>query len=81
MKISIGKAAAELGVTRETLRRWESAGKITSDRTPKGHRRYDLSQLQGISPKKNFEEKRTIAYARVSSHELKFRRRPCTRCP
>jgi len=71
MKISIGKAATELGVTRETLRRWEAAGKITSDRTPKGHRRYDLSQLQGISPKKNFEEKRTIAYARVSSHDQK----------
>ena len=71
MKISIGKAAAELGVTRETLRRWEAAGKITSDRTPKGHRRYDLSQLQGISPKKNFEEKRTTAYARVSSHDQK----------
>ena len=71
MKISIGKAAAELGVTRETLRRWEAAGKITSDRTPKGHRRYDLSQLQGISPKKNFEEKRTMAYARVSSHDQK----------
>lgn len=71
MKISIGKAAAELGVTRETLRRWEAAGKITSERTPKGHRRYDLRQLQGISPKKNFEEKRTIAYARVSSHDQK----------
>jgi predicted site-specific integrase-resolvase len=71
MKISIGKAATELGVTRETLRRWEAAGKITSERTPKGHRRYDLSQLQGISPKKNFEEKRTIAYARVSSHDQK----------
>lgn len=71
MKISIGKAATELGVSRETLRRWEAAGKITSERTPKGHRRYDLRHLQGISPKKNFEEKRTIAYARVSNHDQK----------
>jgi len=71
MKISIGKAATELGVTRETLRRWEAAGKITSERTPKGHRRYDLARLRGIAPKKNFEEKRTIAYARVSSHDQK----------
>ena len=56
MKISIGKAAAELGVTRETLRRWESTGKIASSRTPNGHRRYDLFQLRGMIPKKNPEE-------------------------
>ena len=72
IKIFIGKAAAEFGVTRETRRCWEATGKITSDRTPKGHRRYDLSQLQNIASKKKFDEKRTIAYARVSSHELKF---------
>jgi len=71
MKISIGKAAAELGVTRETLRRWESTGKIASSRTPNGHRRYDLFQLRGMIPKKNPEEKRTVAYARVSSHDQK----------
>ena len=71
MKISIGKAAAELGVTRETLRRWEAAGKITSSRTPKNHRRYDLFLLRGIVPRKSCEEKRTIAYARVSSHDQK----------
>ena len=71
MKISIGKAAAELGVTRETLRRWEATGKIASSRTPNGHRRYDLFQLRGMIPKKNPEEKRTVAYARVSSHDQK----------
>ena len=71
MKVSIGKAAAELGVTRETLRRWEAAGKITSSRTPKNHRRYDLLQIRGIIPRKTIEEKRTIAYARVSSHDQK----------
>ena len=71
MRVSIGKAAAELGVTRETLRRWEAAGKIVSERTPKNHRRYDLEKLRGIIPRKNFDEKRTIAYARVSSHDQK----------
>jgi len=71
MKISIGKAAAELGVSRETLRRWEQAGKIVSERTAKGHRRYDLSQLRGFIPSKNNSTKRTIAYARVSSHDQK----------
>jgi excisionase family DNA binding protein len=71
MKISIGKAAEELGVSRETLRRWEESGKITAERTPKGHRRYDLARLRGIAPKNKLQEKRTIAYARVSSHDQK----------
>ena len=71
MKISIGKAADELGVTRETLRRWEASGKIIVERTPKGHRRYDLSKLRQVEPRKSFDEKRTLAYARVSSHDQK----------
>jgi putative resolvase len=71
MKVSIGKAAQELGVTKETLRRWEKAGKVTSGRTPKGHRRYDLTKLQNIASKKTISPKKTIAYARVSSHDQK----------
>jgi hypothetical protein len=42
MKISINKAVFELSVHQETLRRWEVAGKIKVERTPLGHRRYDL---------------------------------------
>jgi putative resolvase len=71
MKISIGKAAAELGVSRDTLRRWEKYGKIKSERTAKGHRRYILASLLGASLKKVPFNKRTIAYARVSSHDQK----------
>ncbi len=71
MKLSIGKAAEELGCAKETLRRWERLGKITPERTPKGHRRYDLSKMRGILPFKMMEAKRTIAYARVSSHDQK----------
>lgn len=71
MKINIGQAAKELGVTRESLRRWEREGKIVVERTPKGHRRYDLIKLRGLIPQKKFCEKRTIGYARVSSHDQK----------
>ena len=71
MRISIGQAAKELGVTRETLRRWETLGKITAERTPKGHRRYDMGQLRGTARKNHLNEKRTIAYARVSSQDQK----------
>ena len=50
MRVSIGQAAKEFGVSKETLRRWETAGKIEVERTPKGHRRNDLSKLHGIVP-------------------------------
>jgi putative resolvase len=71
MKISIGKLALELGVSRDTLRRWEAAGKISSERTARGHRRYDLHKILGKFPHKVFSKKLTIAYARVSSHDQK----------
>lgn len=66
MKVGIGRAASELGVSRDTLRRWEVAGKIKAERTPSGHRRYDLAQLRGLVPQKNTSERVTLAYARVS---------------
>ncbi|HEY9654291.1 MAG TPA: IS607 family transposase [Crinalium sp.] len=71
MKVGIGQAAAELGVSRDTLRRWEAAGKITVDRTPSGHRRYDLTQLRALVPHKNSSDRMTIAYARVSHQSQK----------
>jgi putative resolvase len=71
MKISIGKLAIELGVSKDTLRRWELAGKISSERTPKGHRRYDLAKVLGEPFKKVVSQKQTIVYARVSSHDQK----------
>ena len=71
MKTGIGKAAKELGVSRDTLRRWEKSGKITVERTVKGHRRYNLARLLGFSSKKSPSEKKTIVYARVSSHDQK----------
>jgi putative resolvase len=71
MKVSIKKAAEELGVHRETLRRWEASGKIVVERTPRGHRRYDLAKLRGIIPKDCITEQPTVCYARVSSHDQK----------
>jgi predicted site-specific integrase-resolvase len=71
MKVGIGRAASELGVSRDTLRRWEAAGKLTVERTPSGHRRYDLAQLRGLAPHKNISSRITIAYARVSHHSQK----------
>jgi len=72
MKVSIAKAAQELGVHPETLRRWEAIGKIKAERTERGHRRYDLSKLvQAKKALKFLPNQHTLAYARVSSHDQK----------
>lgn len=71
MKISIGKAAKLLGVSKDTLRRWEKDQKITSQRTLKGHRRYDEDQITVLRKKSPLDKKITIGYARVSSHDQK----------
>ena len=71
MKASIGVAAKQLGVSQDTLRRWERAGKIAVERTARGHRRFDLSKLLGRSQVKPNAKQHTLAYARVSSHDQK----------
>ena len=72
MKVSIGQAAKALGVSIPTLRRWEKEGKMQAERTPHGHRRYDLAQLQGLKPYETSQTNRpTLCYARVCSHDQK----------
>ena len=72
MKLKIKEAAQELGVSDKTLRRWEQSQKIIVERTKGGHRRYDLAQLRGLAPGTiSSEERSTLAYARVSSHDQK----------
>jgi predicted site-specific integrase-resolvase len=61
-----------LGVSITTLRRWESEGKLVAEHTPGGHRRYDLAKLRPEQFRAEREASRkTIAYARVSSHDQK----------
>lgn len=69
--LAISEAADILGVSVTTLRRWEREGKLTSERTQAGHRRYDLSKIKpGLLRAEDLSIK-TIAYARVSSHDQK----------
>lgn len=44
--LPLGKAATLLGVHNMTLRRWSDAGRFPSYRTPGGHRRFALSDIQ-----------------------------------
>ena len=71
--VSIGKAAKILGVSIVTLRRWDEDGRLVSIKTEGGHRRYDISKINPeMVHRYDFQESRkTIAYARVSSHDQK----------
>ena len=70
--VRIGEAAAALGVSITTLRRWEAEGRLPAEHTAGGHRRYDLAKLL---PERfravQQASRKTIAYARVSSHDQK----------
>jgi len=70
--VSIKEAAKFLGVCPQTLRRWEREGYLLPDeRTPGGRRRYDLARLRPEQFRAPETALRTIAYARVSSHDQK----------
>ena len=69
--INISKAAEVLGVSTSTLRRWERDKKLVPSRTKGLQRRYELSQLRPHQKRNVIQEKRTIAYARVSSNDQK----------
>lgn len=71
--LTVGEAANILGVSTQTLRRWEREGKmIPSKRTIGNQRRYVLAEIQPfLPPLKNNKDLLTLAYARVSSHDQK----------
>ena len=66
--ISTKKARKILGVTTQTLRNWDSTGKINTIRSASGVRLYCFQDIKNIlSSSANHEEKKKIAYCRVSS--------------
>ena len=67
MKVSIGKAAKEAGVTVTTLREWDKAGKVVSERTPGGHRRYEIESVLSYANRNKKCEKITAIYTRISN--------------
>jgi len=73
MHLSISEASIYLGVSCCTLRRWDKSSKLIPDSlTPGGHRRYSLSNLKNFSGVvAEVENKKVIAYSRVSSHDQK----------
>lgn len=59
-----------MGKSVGTIRRWEKEGKLTSQRTPGGHRMYresDILKILGIE--QNGTRRRVAVYARVSTRK------------
>ena len=69
--IAIGEASKALGVSITTLRRWEVEGKLVPERTAGRQRRYDLAKLKPELFHAAQQDRKTIAYARVSSYDQK----------
>ena len=72
--VSIGEASQILGVNIDTLRQWDKSGTLVPMKTPGGHRRYKISDIQafiGEEAEKTRDTIRVAVYARVSSQEQK----------
>jgi len=69
--MTIREAGELLGVSNTTLRRWEKTGKLIPERTMGNRRRYRMSQINPSMVRKTEQERKTVAYARVSSHDQK----------
>ena len=67
--IKIGEAARILGVSIQTLRRWEETKHLVPERKSKGKTRY--YNLDKLINKNISENSLSVAYARVSSHDQK----------
>ena len=66
--IKIGEAAKILGVSIETMRRWEASGELVPHKKTKGGTRYyELSKLINAEN----DQCPTVCYCRVSSHDQK----------
>ena len=70
--LSIQNAAKCLGVSPQTLRRWERKKKIApAHRTQGGQRRYSVAQLKPFDFCDKIMDRPTVAYARVFGHDQK----------
>ena len=71
--LTISEAAAYLNVCTKTLRRWDKAGKLNCSRTPGGHRRIAIIEIERLvqGTPGGLQTQTTAIYTRVSSHEQK----------
>lgn len=58
--LTIGDASEYLGISIDTLRRWEKKGRIEPLRSPGGHRYYKKEDLDGLFGKRYVREEETV---------------------
>ena len=70
--VSIGKVCELLGISLSTAYRWIQSGKLKEEfRTLGNHRRFNLSSIHSQFIPTNNNNKLTLLYSRVSSHDQK----------
>lgn len=70
--VSIGKVCELLGISLSTAYRWIKSGKLKEEfRTLGNHRRFNLSSIHSQFIPTNDNNKLTLLYSRVSSHDQK----------
>jgi predicted site-specific integrase-resolvase len=67
--LPIGKVAKLLGVSPQTIRRWQKDGKIQEVRSPTNRRLYSIREVKRITGARQSES--VVIYARVSSAKQK----------
>jgi DNA (cytosine-5)-methyltransferase 1 len=65
--LSAGEASIELGVSIDTIRRWEKKGLIRSVRTSKGDRRFESYEIERCKAKNQSNKGRTFEHLKASS--------------
>lgn len=80
--ISISKAAKILGVSIDTLRRWDNSGKFSSIRKPGGHRYYNLQDINDYLTKSKISKSDLFILASYwTSTKNIFEPNPLFYCP
>lgn len=82
--LSIGEASEYLGISIDTLRRWEKKDKIIALRSPGGHRYFkqkDLDNLFGRKYEREKEEKQRIIKKKKKISEQKLKHKKLIKIP
>jgi len=71
MLLTISEVSERLGITIDSLRKWERKGILKPIRTPGGHRRYSEEDIVNITGKKekDSQERKTVLYCRCSTEK------------
>lgn len=69
--IKLNEMAKRLGVSVKTLQRWDKAGILVAQRTPKNRRYYTEEQYLAYTGQSSSKNRKVVAYARVSNSSQK----------